>query len=362
MALNNINYQPKMTQYLVSKRAFETRKLAVVDIGARYGGEQHWNAYGDQIVLIGFEPDETECRTLNEEFKAKGHRYFPAALHRDKGNRPFYVAEFNASSGFYQNDMAFWSRFPDKVNLRVKETVAMETTDFDSFAEAQRIEYVDFMKLDVEGAELDILEGSARFLRKGSLLGAAIEVRFFDCSKQPPFSEVDSFMRRMGFKLFDIETYRRAREALPEVQHYIGEPAKRGQVILADTLYLRDAVAEIETANNSWDDFSILKLASLFEVFGLPDCAIELLQVARKNNYLKNLDIRYLTDLLTPQFEGKNVTYDEYLQKIRAGERIIQNESFSVIGILSKDAKLIAAHYLPTPVKSLIKRTLLRNR
>lgn len=166
MGLSSINYRPKMTQYLVDKRAFDTRRLVVVDVGARYGGEQHWNAYGDQLILIGFEPDEEECKSLNEKFSMKGHRYFPVALHKDKGCRTFYITQFNASCGFYKRDMTFWSRFPDKVNVRVKETVQMDTVDFDSFAECHGIEYVDFMKLDVEGAELDILEGSVNYLRE----------------------------------------------------------------------------------------------------------------------------------------------------------------------------------------------------
>lgn len=349
-----------MTQYLVRNKAFDTRKLVVVDVGARYGGARHWDVYGDQIKFIGFEPDEEECKNLNEKFSLKGHQYFPVALHRDKGRRTFYITEYSASSGFYQNDMTFWSRFPDKENVSIKKTMPMDTVDFDSFAESHRIAYVDFMKLDTEGAELDILEGSINYLRKGLLLGAAIEVRFLDCSKQPVFSEVDAFMRQMGFKLFNIEVYRHTREVLPEVLDYIGSTTKRGQVIWADTIYLRDAVAEIESANiNNWDDISILKLTSLFEVYGLPDCAIELLQVSKKNNYLKDMDIGYLTDLLTPQFKGKDVTYREYLEKVKAAkdekEPLFRN-------VLWKGPTIIAARYLPGPIKRFIKKVLLRQR
>ncbi|MFC1869960.1 FkbM family methyltransferase [Chloroflexota bacterium] len=375
-----------MTQYLINKRAFDRRRLVVVDVGARYGSQKHWDVYGDQALIIGFEPDEEECRNLNQKFSGKGHRYFPVALHKDRGFKTFYVTQFDATCGFYKRDMTFWSRLPGKEGVRVKETQRVETVDFDSFAKDHQIEYVDFMKLDAEGAELDILEGSVNFLRGGSVLGAAIEVTFLSIAKQPVFSDVDSFMRKMGFKLFDIEVYRRSREALPTPEELgyinsllIGAPSKRGQVIEADALYLRDGAAEIEASDteSNWTDNSILKLASIFELYGLPDCAIELLQVAIRNNYLQGLDTEYLRDLLTPQFMGKDVTYCEYMEKLEYMKELKAkgdkgDKGFSVMEAVWKDSKLIgdmlwndlkliAAHYLPVPIKSFIKKTILRN-
>lgn len=353
MALPNINYNPKMTGYLAREKAFAKNKLVVVDVGARYGGEQHWAAYGDQMALIGFEPDEAECKALNDKFSSKGHQYFPLALHRDKRERPFYVTEFDASSGFYQNDMAFWSRFDDSAGLHVKKTINMDTVDFDSFSEEQHIEHVDFMKLDVEGAELDILEGSRKYLNKGIMLGASIEVRFFESSRQPVFSEIDTFMRKIGFRLYDLEFYRRARAALPEAIDYTGMPTKKGQIVIADTLYLRDAVAEINALEKAkWDDTSVLKLTSLYEVFGLSDCAIELLQTAGKNSFLKDRDLPHLMNLLTPSFGGRDIPYDEYVKKIKSGEKpVVPTIKETIKNTLWKDLKLFGGRYLPVPVK-----------
>ena len=381
MGLRHINYRPEMTQYLVDKRVFDAQRLVVVDVGARYGGQKHWDIYGDQVLLIGFEPDEEECNNLNEKFNVRGHYYFPVALHKDRGYRTFYITQYDASCGFYKRDMTFWSRFPGKEDVRVKKTVRKETVDFNTFAKEHQIEYVDFMKLDVEGAELDVLKGSVDFLRGGSVLGAAIEVTFLDIAKQPVFSDVDSFMRKMGFKLFDIEVYRFSRELLPtpeELEYIgpllIGAPSERGQVIAADALYLRDGAAEIETCDTefNWTDDSILKLASIFEVYGLPDCAIELLQVARKKNYLGDLDIDYLTDLLTPEFMGKDGTYHEYMENLEHLKELkakgyqkelslmgtVWKDTKLIMGILWNDLKLIGDHYLPVPIKSVIQRLL----
>lgn len=61
MSLTNINDNPRFTKYLVDKKAFQVNPLTVVDVGARGGFESHWSSFGDQLRLIGFEPDVEEC-------------------------------------------------------------------------------------------------------------------------------------------------------------------------------------------------------------------------------------------------------------------------------------------------------------
>lgn len=357
MGLSRINYRPRMTLYLSKIRTFDKCKMVVVDVGARYGGEKHWKAYSDQVSIIGFEPDKEECKALNEKFGNQGHRYFPIALHRDKGTRPFYITYFSPASGFYKNDMQFWSRFPNQPSLEIKEIIQMETTDFDTFAASEKIEHVDFFKLDTEGAEMDILEGSAKTLRKGGVLGAAIEVRFSKTSGQPTFSDVDVFMRKMGFMLFDLEVYRFSRKALPQAVKDINQPTGRGQVFSGDALYLRDAAAEIETSGNSrWNDISILKLASIYELYGLPDCAIELLQTAANKNYLKELNIDDLINLLTPLINNKELKYQQYLDRVKSGKD--ENEP-SILELISKDSRYIASRYLPGSIKRIISKRII---
>ena len=76
MGLKHINYQPKMTGYLVSKRLFDKAKFVIIDVGARLGGEKHWDIFGDQASLIGFEPDEQECNNLNKKVILKTSAIF----------------------------------------------------------------------------------------------------------------------------------------------------------------------------------------------------------------------------------------------------------------------------------------------
>ena len=109
---------------------------------------------------------------------------------------------------------------------------------------------VDFIKLDVEGAELDILSSGTRCLASPSLLGMVSEIRLHpEINGSPPYAELDVFLRRHGLSLFDLEIHRHSRHALPYpgLQHYRranGEPffayTTRGQVQDGNALYLRD--------------------------------------------------------------------------------------------------------------------------
>jgi len=321
MGFKNINYSPRFTQHLVLTRAFSQKPMVVVDVGARGGFEDHWSLYGDQIRLIGFEADTIECERLNKQEPSSQIYFYPVALHKDKGRRTFYSTAYPAGSGFYRPDMELVQRFPDKVNLAVVNTFDLDTDSFDAFVSNSDIDYVDFIKLDTESTELDIFKGAVSSLKK-SVMGLSIEIWFQPWHiEQPVFCDIDSFLRPLGFKLFDLAIYRMSREALPEATPSpIPGPTQRGQVISGEALYLRDGVHEITNEcflEDGWDETKVLKLASIMELFGLPDCAIELMQVAQSAGFIKGNDISRLIDFLVPATKGKNVSYQSYLDYVK---------------------------------------------
>ncbi len=325
MRLPNMNSSPRLVKHLVASRAFEQKPLVIVDVGARGGFEQHWSLYGEQVKLIGFEADPEECERLNQQEPSSGNRYFPVALYQNRGKKTFYVTAHPPSSGFYPPDMKEVQRFADKVNLSVVKTLETDTVDFDSFASENHIDSVDFMKLDTEGSELDILKGAISFLKK-SVIGLSVKTLFQQRHKdQPVFSDVDSFLRPLGFRLFDLAIGRLNREALPvPTSSPIPGPVERGQVVGGQALYLRDGANEIESSSSledGWDDIKVLKLASIMELFGLPDCAVELIQTAHRKGLLQGEDVNHLIDMLVPSVGRKRVSYNEYLENLRIIKR-----------------------------------------
>ena len=271
--------------------ALADKPLRVIDIGAYGGVESHWEVYDDQIELIAFEPNEDECSKLNEAVstgQGTACRFYPTALHRDKGRRTLHVSQNLMASSLLETNWSYVNRFPHCEPGRIVSTTKVNTADLDSFLEENEIDYVDFMKIDAEGCELAILEG-ARGLLAGSLLGVSIEVFFQAYHRDRPlFSDIDEFLRGYGFALFDLphlERWRRNAWTTADTRTWYSG----GQLMWAQALYLRDPVGQIKTAPGegpNLDRLTVLKLASLAEVFGLDDVALELLHCAGEQRWL----------------------------------------------------------------------------
>ena len=65
--LRELHPNPRFTKYLVEKRTFENHPLVIIDVGARKGFEKHWDYYGNQSKLIGFEPNEDSYKECVEK-------------------------------------------------------------------------------------------------------------------------------------------------------------------------------------------------------------------------------------------------------------------------------------------------------
>lgn len=365
--LTSVNHDPKFIKHLVSLRIFDTDPLSVVDVGARGGFEWFWSFYDDQARVIGFEPDPEECNRLNQQVSNTKNRYFPVALDETVRKRIFYVAGFPQGSSLYKPDMKFFHRLPDEVNVTVVREIEINTVDLDSFSRENGLEPVEFIKLDVEGGELSVLKGSERLLKK-SVIGLSIEVGFCRYRENMPvFSEVDLYLKSLGFEPFDLSLYRHARKALPEPRWFEqGQDAtKRGQLVWGQALYLRDAVAELNSdcpnkLQDGWNEKKLLKLVSIMELFSLSDCAIELLQATQRKGMLRNWNVDQLADLLVPDIEGRtfpgfgvvggnSITYKQYLEEIaRIGSRQPQESSKAKV-------KRLLVKVMPRPLRRAIR-------
>lgn len=293
-SLQNINFHPKLTRYLVQKAIFKQEPLIIVDVGARGGKESHWNLLGDQVKILGFDADEKECRRLNKLNQDSNARYFPYALSQKQGKRKFYIMENTASSSFFKPNKKFWQRFPDEKNLTVKKEIKVNTIDLNTFSKKENVNYIDFIKLDVEGAELEALKGAVGILKE-NVLGVALEISFQQTLiGQPVFSDIDEFLRSTGFKLFDLGQIRLARKTVSVKPG----PSETGQIIAGHALYLRDGVEELIKSTNRWGLKKIMKLASIMEIYGLVDCAIELIISAKKRSILEEIESKHFIELL----------------------------------------------------------------
>ncbi|CAO3363307.1 hypothetical protein [Azospirillum melinis] len=264
-------------------------RLVVVDVGARGGAElSGWSPVLSRVDLHGFEPDEQACRDLEATIPNDGarYRYHPVALDRQAmSGRDLYLTRNRWCSSFYPPNHPILRRLKQygrdgqlgdlDQEFVVEETANPVTTTLDAFWTEASPGDLDFIKLDVQGAELDILEGGTVALGRTS--GLLVEVEFIALYEgQPLFADVDRFLRRQGFHFFSF--------LFTHTGHFAGrrrspvtceEPASHrfarqvgGQWVSADALYLRDPITDgikPESAGELWRWVRLAILADLHE-------------------------------------------------------------------------------------------------
>ena len=256
---------------------YERFPLVLVDVGASGGIPHTWDRARKHLAVIGFEPDDRAIADLAESPGSDGVTYLNRALHNRKATVDFHHARKQETSSLLRFNRAFLNRFPEPERFDVLETVQVETDTLDRQLQEHQIHDVDFIKLDTQGTELFILQGAMKICAD-TVFGLEIEVEFIPLyQEQPLFSDVDAFVRGLGFQLMDLKNSYWKRSV------GLGFGGAKGQLIFADTLYMREPNAFVEMLRRAEDDVfkrsKVLKAFSICMVYGYLDYALEILEM-----------------------------------------------------------------------------------
>jgi len=153
------------------------------------------------------------------------------------------------------------------------ETVEVETRTLDDLRLSGDIDRADYIKIDVEGAELSILQAGQSVLR--DCLALKIECSFlFQRVSQPRIWDVAIWLAEVGFELVDIRDVRRWRRTRLPAHPYrasVPVPYSRGEAAQCDLVVLRSADRVVE-------DDQALRLLVISAALGYFDYAIALLR------------------------------------------------------------------------------------
>jgi FkbM family methyltransferase len=127
----------------------------VFDIGAHFGFFSYYAITKNAREVYAFEPNPYVSEILKKH----------AEMWSDK-IKPFEIALYS-SNGFQEllipNPLAGWSTLAPKE--REGEKVKVKTMTLDSFCKEYNVERVDFIKIDAEGSEREILRGAKQTIR-----------------------------------------------------------------------------------------------------------------------------------------------------------------------------------------------------
>ena len=99
------------------------------------------------------------------------------------------------TSSIYLPNREFIDQFPEASRFDTLDKLGIKAKTIDGLSSSGQMPQVDFAKIDVQGAELAILEGGQNHLAD-NLVGLKVEVEFAELySGQPLFGEVEAFVR-----------------------------------------------------------------------------------------------------------------------------------------------------------------------
>ena len=218
--------------------------------------------------LHAFEVDPALCERLNREAKP-GFRFHPRAIGGQNGPRTFHDTVHPMCGSLYPPDERWADMFHNLDVMRLKGTSTLETVTLDTFAAEVALPRVDFIKMDIQGAELEALSGGMRVLEDTLLV--VCEVDFVPLYVgQPLYGDVERFMRERGFQLHKFVGLN-GRAAKPVVfQGNLNFPT---QHMWSDAIFVRD-LFRLEALS----DAQLLRLAVLLEAYGSPDVGMVMLR------------------------------------------------------------------------------------
>jgi len=279
---------------LICSRDLLATPLVIIDAGAldAFTGSRWTKLPANNVRVHGFEPDVPECDRLNNAAAKAGvdFRFHPVALAQHSGPALFYRFAEPAANSFYAANDRLVSRwcYTRALTLasqfEVLERSSLEAVSLDDWAKMNAITDVDFIKLNVQGAELDILNGAEALLK--NTLGLLVEQTFNATYVGAPlFGEVYEFIRNAGFCMFDVVGMNRvARTRSPihitEDRIFVVDGHwPHHQFLEGHFFYLRDPISGSEVWNEglSLSLEKCLKLACLAETFGQVEYAFEIL-------------------------------------------------------------------------------------
>jgi FkbM family methyltransferase len=216
-------------------------KVRCVDVGALAIGGEARDPWIDLCrlgcaELVGFEPIPEECDKLNTLAASisKGIRYLPHAI-GDGHTHTLHVTNVPMTSSLFEPDTPSNSLFANLAELMVvTKKLPVETQRLDDLDLGGP---VDFLKLDIQGAELMALENAPATLESVSVLQC--EVEFVPLYKnQPLFGDIDRYLRSRGFQFLRF-AYTMGRPFKPLVMN--NNPNQSiSQTLWADAVYVKD--------------------------------------------------------------------------------------------------------------------------
>ncbi len=191
--------------YMIIKELLKNTEISsILDAGASNGRiSQRLLKIFPKANIYAFEPNPLYRQTL-ETFAQEDSRFHPQylALSGYEGSAELFITESPGNTSLFSPGDRLKEIDPDGSTIKQKQDVDIVTID--QWAKRNNNVTIQLMKFDIQGAELQALQGAIKVLQK-STYTVYTEVVFNSLyTGGALFSEIDLFFRKQGFILYDL--------------------------------------------------------------------------------------------------------------------------------------------------------------
>jgi FkbM family methyltransferase len=201
---------PGATQYQISKIELRldrpeqvgiTDILHYIDVGARWGRTFELKQLRRQISVTMFEPDlDAVPQLLREAEKYPGTTVVPRALSNANANKTLYITKGAPCSSLLMPNLEFLKSYDIGNAFEVVRSVQVPCSRYDTLFYAGEVPKPDAVKLDVQGTELDVLEGFGDLL--SDCIGVELEAHVYPIYyEQKLLTDITKFLAKFELML-----------------------------------------------------------------------------------------------------------------------------------------------------------------
>ena len=323
------NRNAEFTKWVVSAGLL-TEPFVLIDVGVQGGENIRWRPLGDCLVVHGFDPIVEVVQQLTAKNEGRHNRhYHHMAIGNADGEQAFYFNPANpTASSMYQQSTG---RFGVE---RSEQRRMVPIRRLDSLLAEGVIPIADYIKIDVEGFEQDVLLGARQLLNAGAL-ALQTETNFGVSPSYPKshFATLAEIALENHLLVFDVAFNRIPRASFQRALvakrfEPIAEQDAVGRPATVDVLFARDLIDEVDhldhyrTPPPSVTISQLIKSMIICELHALNDVALDTAE-----RFAERLGAHLDVDRAVRLLADPNCVVNEYRKQLRAQKRAYEEST-----------------------------------
>jgi FkbM family methyltransferase len=250
---------PRQTAAHYVQAILSGNRMVAADVGGAEGIPGHWRVFDGSVFFYIFEPHPASLARLKANYAAGPHPglycVLGDALSGGGGPRTFYRTKEPTGSSILAPNRAVIGPYAGETYFFPCSESTIETRRLDDVLTERGEPVLDLIKLDIQGAELEVLRGLGES-RLSSLLLVEAEVGLHGAYVgQGTFGEIDALLRENGMDCYDVRvarTYLRRNGRIDGYQNEIFDVFSNSPTLSArawefDVVYMRSLDAVLAT-------------------------------------------------------------------------------------------------------------------